>query len=127
MKINRVFLTLTITGLTLLSGNLFGQENVEMSQSERQVYDSVQTARHEQQLVTAQRAVDADKMSDAKAAEKETKAIAKETRRIDREASSAAREAKMAVRAEKKAQKARKDADKQARKADKAKHTSDKN
>ncbi|MEX2233666.1 MAG: hypothetical protein WD824_15990 [Cyclobacteriaceae bacterium] len=134
MKINRVFLTMTISGLTLLSGELFGQEHYEMSKTEHQIVDSVQTARHEQQVKQEQNEADASRLSDARAAQKETKARAKETKakaketqRIDREASSAAREAKMALRAEKRAQKARKDADKQSRKADRAKNTSDKN
>ena len=118
---------MTIGGLTLLSGELFGQEHYEITRTEQQIVDSVQTARHEKQEAQELKEGDANRLSDAKAAHKDTKAKAKETRRINQEASSAAREAKMALKAEKKAQKARKDADKQSRKAVRAKNTSDKN
>ncbi len=131
MKINSFFLTVTLSGLTLLSGELLGQEHYQehykSSNAEQQIADSVRTARHEQQVKQQQTEADASTLSDLKEAQRETKAIAKETRRIDRQASSAAREAKMALRAEKKAQKARMKADNQSRKAAKAKSTSDRN
>jgi hypothetical protein len=127
MKINRVFLMITISGLMLSSGELFAQEVYEISKADHLTADSVQTARNERQLKQAQTEKDASRLSDAKSAQKETKAKARETRRIDREASSAAREARTAFRAEKKAQKARKDADRQSRKAVRAKNTSDEN
>lgn len=127
MKINRLFFTMTLSGLTLLSGVVLGQERYELRTAEDQIADSVQTARHEQEVKQERTEQDATRLSDAKEAHNETKARAKETRRIDREASSAAREAKMALRGEKKAQKARKDADKQSRKAVKAKDISDRN
>ncbi|MEX1239863.1 MAG: hypothetical protein WEB30_09100 [Cyclobacteriaceae bacterium] len=127
MKAYRVLVTLTLGGLVLLAGESFGQEHREMSKTEHQTYDSMQTARHDQMVIREQREDDAQRMSDAKDAEKETSAKAKETRRIDREASRAAREAKMALRSEKRAQKARKDADHQSRKAVRAKNISDEN
>lgn len=127
MKMNSFFLTVTLSALTLLSGELFGQQHYEMSSAEHQIADSVQTARKEQQVKHEQIQEDANRLTDAKTAQKETRAKAKETRRIDREASRAAREANLALRGEKKAQKARRDADKQSRKADKAKNISEKN
>ena len=128
MKISRFFLTVTVSGLALITGELYAQDYLEGAvRTDQQVSDSLQTAKHQEELIIAQKAVDEDKMMDAKEAHKETKAIAKETRRIDREASAAAREAKMAYKAERKAQKARKDADRQSRKAVRAKDISDKN
>ena len=118
---------MAICGLTLMAGEILGQENYEMSKAEHQTADSVQTARDEQQMKGEQAEEDASRLAAAKAAERETKAKAREIRQIDAEARRAAREAKMALRAEKKAQKARKDADKQSRKAERAKRISDKN
>jgi hypothetical protein len=126
MKINRIFLTMTLAGLSVLTGSLHAQDLTGMK-TDQEVYDSVQTARHEKRSATAQKVADENRMLDARNAQKETKAIAKEARRVDREASAAAREAKMAYRSERKAQKARKDADKQSRKADRAKNISDRN
>lgn len=127
MKIKTIIVALTLGGLTLLSGKAFAQEESEMTRTEHQVYDSLQTAKHDQELIREQKENDAERMTEAKDAQVLTKANAKETRRVDREASLAAREAKMALKAERRAQKARKDADKQARKAVKAKKASDRN
>lgn len=130
MKTNRIFLALTLGGLVFFTGKTVAQDQLweqpERS-AEEQVYDSVQTARHEQEVIREQKADDVRRMDDIKDKQRETKAIAKETRRVDREASNAARQARLALRAEKKAQKARKDADKQSRDADRAKIKSDKN
>lgn len=127
MKISRIILTVTLGGFILLTGRVFAQDRLEMAKSDQEVFDSAKTAEHEQKLISDQKALNEDRMVDARAAEKETKAIAKETRRIDREASAAAREAKLAYRSERKAQKARKDADKQSKKAIRLKNISDKN
>lgn len=127
MKINRIVLTLTIGGLTLLNGELLAQRHTELEKREHQRYDSVQKEIDKAAVIQGQKQEDANRIEEAKAVQQETKEIAKETQRIDREASSAAREARMALKAEKKAQKARKDADSQARKAVRAKNRSDKN
>ena len=70
---------MTISGLTLLSGELFGQEYYESTSNEQQIVDSVQTARHEKQVAQEQIEDDANRLSDAKAAEKDAKAKARET------------------------------------------------
>lgn len=127
MSITRSFFTIALSALTLLSGELLGQEYSQMNKSERQIVDSTLTANHEQQVKEEDARMDANRLSDAKTAQKETKANAREARRVDRDASRAAREANLALRGEKKAQKARRDADKQSKKADKAKNISDKN
>lgn len=128
MKINRSFLTITLSTLTLLSGELLGQEHYQMSKAEHQIVDSVRTSTHEQQVKLEEaQEEDASRLADARKAQKETKAKAKEARRIDRDAGRAAREANLALKGEKKAQKARRDADKQSKKADRAKDISDKN
>lgn len=127
MKINRSFLTITLSTLTLLSGELLGQEHYQMSKAEHQIVDSVRTSTHEQQVKLEEAQEDASRLADARTAQKETKAKAKEARRIERDAGRAAREANLALKGEKKAQKARRDADKQSKKADRAKDISDKN
>jgi hypothetical protein len=128
MKIPGFFLTVTLSGLMLFTGELRAQDHMEqVVKTDQQLFDSVKTVKHQEELIIAQKAVDEDKMMDAKEAQRQTKEIAKETRRVDREASAAAREAKMAYKSERKAQKARRDADRQSRKAVRAKDISDKN
>lgn len=127
MKTKRLFLTVTLVGLTLLTGKVAGQDQALMSRSEHQRMDSVQVVKDKAEVAQAQREDDANRMADAKEARRKTKAAAKETKRVDRDANAAAREAKMALRAESKAQKARQDADRQSRKATKAKERSDNN
>lgn len=127
MKANKVLLTLALSGLILITGDVFGQEGREMTRTEHQAYDSMQTAKHNEMVTREQKEDDAERITDAKRAQRETSEKAKETRRIDREASRAAREARMALKSEKKAQKARIDADKQSKKADRAKDISDEN
>lgn len=123
----KFFLTVAISGLVLIAGEVFGQEQREMTRTEHQAYDSMQSAKHDEMVIKEQKEDDAERITDAKRAQRETSAKAKQTRRIDREASRAAREARMALRSEKKAQKARIDADKQSKKADRAKDISDEN
>ena len=127
MKTHRIFLTLTLSGFVLLAGDLFGQDQPQMSWAEHERIDSVQATRDKEHVIQAQKADDQNRMDDAKRAQRETRADAKETQRIDREARKAAREARLALRAERKAQKARKDADKQSDDAERAKTKSDKN
>lgn len=110
-----------------LTSGSFAQEHSEMSKTEHQTYDSMQTAKHDQMVIREQKEDDAQRITEAKDAQRETSAKAKETKRIDREAKRAAREARMALRSEKKAQKARRDADHQLRKAARAKDISDEN
>jgi hypothetical protein len=48
-----------------------------LSKADHGIADSAQSARHEQQLMVEQTQADASRLSDAKAAEKQTKAKAK--------------------------------------------------
>lgn len=127
MKLKNIILTLTLSGLSLLAIESFGQQSSETGEGERGIRDSLQSAAYKKEMIQAQKEQDADKMAEFKQARRETKAKAREAQRVEQEANDAARESKNALRTERKAQKARKNADRQANKAAKARDKSDQN
>jgi hypothetical protein len=125
MKFKTIMLTLTLSGLSLFTYDVCGQETFVMSKSEQDRKDSLQKVNKVEQ--NQQTVRDVDRMNNVQDASKVTEANAKEAQRVEKDASNAAKESKNAVKAEKKAQKARKNADKQALKASQARAKSDNN
>ncbi len=124
MKLKTTILTLTLSALSLIAIESFGQETTGSgsSQREQERADSLQNAQ-----AKTQQEIDAQRLEEVKKERNETKAKAKEAQRVEAEANAAAKESKNALRAEKKAQKARKQADKQAKKAEQAIEKSNQN
>lgn len=125
MKLNNTILTLAISGLLLVTGNLQAQEYSEMDREELERLDSV--AAHEKDQARIKQEKDSEKIADFRQDKRRTKAKAKEAQRIEAEANDAARESRIAYRNEKKAQKMRKEADKQADRASRARNKSERN
>ena len=122
MKNTNIVLMAVIGSLSLLSCELYGQEQKEMTGHET---DSLEQA--SQREIHAQEIRDKNTIADYEYDRKQTRATAKRAQRVENEANTAARESRYALRAEKRAQKARRDADKQAEKASRARIKSDKN
>lgn len=119
-------LTMTLMVASMFTMEVLGQDSTVMSKVEYDRMDSIQTA-YDREDAQTQKAVDLEKMTDAKSDRSETKAKLKEARRVEGEANDAAKQSRNALRAERKAQKARKAADKQADRAEDARNKSNQN
>lgn len=124
-------LTAAFGALSLLSAQLYGQEQRERGEDQVAQRDSLNTADSLYQISEkgsqARKAKDESTLADYRYDRKQTKAKAQEAQRVQSDANVAARESRYALRSEKKAQRARRDADRQAERASKARERSDRN
>lgn len=131
MKKNNTVITLAFGALSLLSAQLYGQDQYERSEHQIAQRDSLNTAdslnRISEQERQTSKAKDESTLADYKDDRIQTKAKAREAQRVESEANTAAKESRNALRSEKKAQRARRDADRQAERASKARIKSDRN
>lgn len=116
---------MAVGAASLFTSNALAQYSGDMTQTERDTKDSVETVTLRE--AQAQSTKDKNRMEEAKLDRKQTKAKAENAQRIEKDANDAARQSRNAVRAERRAQKARKQATRQAEKAADARDKSNSN
>jgi hypothetical protein len=126
MKISTIIYSLTLGGTLLFASQLKAQERTQMSKTEDERIDSLQTVYRSDQKKT-QETKDQENLSTLKDERADTRSKAKEAQRVERDANNAAYESKNAYKAERKAQKSRRKADAQAKKAARARDKSNNN
>lgn len=110
----------SIGGVTLMATKARGQE---MSEAEHERMDSLETA-YKKDKEAGQKVIDARKMSDLKAKNRDARVKSKEAQRVEREPRNAAKASRKALNAEKKAQRLRRTADLRIEKANNAREKS---
>jgi hypothetical protein len=125
MKYNKMIITIALGAGSLFTTHTFAQSSGDMTQTERDRKDSVETAALTEAQVQSTK--DKNRMADAKQDRKQTKAKAENAQRIENDANDAARESRYALRGERRAQKSRKQANQQAEKAANAREKSNNN